>query len=87
MNQADYIADYAETQGREALTNARATLERGLAELDRYIAQYEEVDGLKDKANVLNWTLNHLATYVASNVRLDLFASAQAQLMRADALR
>jgi len=87
MNDADYIANHAETQGREALANARATMERALAELDHYIGRYEEVEDLTDKANVLNSTLNHLATYVASNVRLDLIAGAQAELMRADARR
>ena len=87
MNPADCLAQHAETQGREALTNARATIERALAELDHYIARYEEVDGLKDKADVLNWTLNHLATYIPNNVRLDLIAGAQAELMRADARR
>jgi enamine deaminase RidA (YjgF/YER057c/UK114 family) len=87
MNPADYIANHAETQGREALANARATMERALAELDHYIARYEEVEDLTDKANVLNSTLNHLATYVASNVRLDLIAGAQAELMRVDARR
>ena len=87
MNPADHMANYAETRGREALAYARATMERALTELDHFIARYEEVDGLKDKANVLNWALNHLATYVPSNVRLDLIAGAQAELMRADARR
>jgi len=87
MNDADYMAQQAETQGLEALTNARATIERALAELDHFIARYEEVDGLRRKADVLNWTLNHLATYVPNNVRLDLIAGAQAELMRADAKR
>ena len=86
-NDADYMAQHAETQGREALANARTTMERALAELDHYIARYEEVEGLKNKANVLNWTLNHLATYVPNNVRLDLIAGAQAELIRVDARR
>ncbi|MCM8595166.1 hypothetical protein [Accumulibacter sp.] len=87
MNPAECMAQHAETQGREALTNARATIERALAELDHFIARYEEVDALKHKADVLNWTLNHLATYIPNNVRLDLIAGAQAELMRADARR
>ena len=84
--EADYIAHYAETSGRDALANARATIQRALEELDRYIARYDEVDQLKDKANVLNWTLSHLATYVPNNVRLDLIAGAQAELVRADTM-
>ena len=84
--EADYIAHYAETSGRDALANARATIQRALEELDRYIARYDEAESLKDKANVLNWTLSHLAPYVPNNVRLDLIAGAQAELVRADTM-
>ena len=82
----EFQAHYAETSGRDALANARATMQRALEALDRYIARYDEAESLKDKANVLNWTLNHLATYVPNNVRLDLIASAQAELVRADTM-
>ena len=73
----EFQAHYAETSGRDALANARATMQRALEELDRYIARYDEAESLKDKANVLNWTLSHLATYVPNNVRLDLIAGAK----------
>ena len=82
----EFQAHYAETSGRDALANARATMQRALEELDRYIARYDEAESLKDKANVLNWTLSHLATYVPNNVRLDLIAGAQAELVRADTM-
>ncbi|HBO6010696.1 TPA: hypothetical protein ACPWIL_002357 [Pseudomonas aeruginosa] len=88
-SQADYEIEYATRSGHDALANARATLanaratlERALAELDHYIARYEGAEDIKDKANVLNWALGHLATYVPSNVRLDMIATAQAELMR-----
>ncbi len=81
-SQADYEIEYATRSGHHALSNARATLERALAELDRYITRYEDAEDIKDKANVLNWALGHLATYVPSNVRLDMIATAQAELMR-----
>ena len=82
----EFQAHYAETSGRDALANARATMQRALEELDRYIARYDEAESLKDKANVLNWTLSHLATYVPNNVRLDQIAGAQAELVRADTM-
>jgi len=81
----EYQATYATQNGRESLANARSTLERALAELDLYIARYDEVEGLEDKANVLNWALSHLAVYVPNNVRLDMIAKAQADLIRAQA--
>jgi len=87
MNTArEYQTQYAETLGRDALANARATMQRALEELDRYIARYDEAEQIKDKANVINWTLSHLATYVPNNVRLDLIARAQAELARADTM-
>ena len=84
-SQTDYDIEYATRSGHDALANARATLERALAELDRYITRYEDAEDIKDKANVLNWALGHLATYVPNNVRLDIIATAQAELMRARA--
>ena len=84
-SQADYEVEYATRSGHDALANARATLERALAELDHYITRYEGAEDIKDKANVLNWALGHLATYVPNNVRLDIIATAQAELMRARA--
>lgn len=85
--EAEYTARYAETSGRDALTNARATMQRALEELDRYIERYEGAERLKDKADVLNWTLGHLATYIPNNVRLDMIAGAQAELIRAVATK
>ena len=81
-SQADYEIEYATRSGHDALANARATLERALVELDHYITRYEDAQEIKDKANVLNWALGHLATYVPSNVRLDMIATAQAELVR-----
>lgn len=77
-------AEYATTSGRDALNSAHATLRHALAELDRYIASYDEVENLKDKAKVLNWALNHLATYIPINMRLDRIAGAQAELISAN---
>ena len=37
----EFQAHYAETSGRDALANARATMQRALEELDRYIARYD----------------------------------------------
>ena len=85
--EAQHASRYAETSGRDALANARATMQRALEELDRYIERYDEAEQLKDKANVLNWTLSHLATYIPNNVRLDMIAGAQAELIRAAATK
>jgi hypothetical protein len=53
-----------------------------MQELDAYIAKFEEADAPARKAEVLNWTLHHLATYIAPNLRLDQIANAQAAFTR-----
>ena len=76
--EADWMTQIADQNAREALTHARGTLARAMQELDAYIAKFEEADAPARKAEVLNWTLHHLATYIAPNLRLDQIANAQA---------
>ncbi len=84
---AEFQSHYAEQRGREAIAQARATLERALREIDSYAERYDSADALRDKTKVLNWTLNYLATSITPNLRLDLIASAQAELVRADTMQ
>ena len=87
MNLHDHELEYAQTKGHDSLTHARATLERALRELDRYIERYDEGKDAKDRADVLNWSINHLVTFIPNNIRLDLIAGAQAEMLRAHALQ
>lgn len=87
IDEAEYFGRLAECDGRDGLIHARATLQRALAELEQYIDRYDSADQLKEKADIINWALNHLATYIPSNVRLDVMAGAQAKLMRADVMK
>lgn len=48
--------------------------------------RFEEAESLRDKADVMNWTLNELACNITPNLRLDLIASVQAELVRADTM-
>lgn len=84
---AEFQAHYAEQRGREAIAQARATLERALREIDSYAERYDSADALRDKTKVLNWTLNYLATGVTPNLRLDLIADAQAELARTESMQ
>jgi hypothetical protein len=83
----EFQTQYAEQKGREAIAQARATLERALRELESYGERYDSTDSLRDKANALNWTLNYLATGITPNLRLDLIADAQAELARTESLQ
>ena len=67
-------------KGADALKQLRAAFDRASRDLAQYESRYEEVDGLKDKAQVLNWALNLVSTGILPNARLDLTACAQAEL-------
>ena len=83
MKTADeWLAESTENNAREVLNHARSTLVRALQELDAYIKAFDAAETPAQKAEVLNWTLNHLATYIAPNLRLDMIASAQAAFSR-----
>lgn len=82
----EFQTQHAERRAREALAQARSTLERALRELDRYTSRFEEAESLRDKADVMNRTLNELACNITPNLRLDLIADAQAELVRADTM-
>ncbi len=75
---------YAEQCGRDALAQARSTLERALREIDHYSARFEDAESLRDKADVMNWAINEMACTITPNMRLDMMASAQAELVRAN---
>lgn len=69
-----------EQKAKDALLNARSTLERSLRDLDHYIERLDAADSLHDKSQVMNWALNALACNITPNLRLDLIANAQAEL-------
>lgn len=74
------IANQYREDGREALLNARGSLERAMRELDRYLDRYEQAESTQDMINNLNWAINELASNVLGNARLDMLALAQAKL-------
>ena len=80
--ETDWQIQIAEQNAADALANARGTLIRALQELDSYIEKFGTADSPAQKAELLNWTLNHLATGIAPNPRLDLIANAQALFTR-----
>lgn len=82
MDIKKFELEYAVRNGRESLGVARETLARALQEVDHYIEKYEGSDDTAYKAQVLNWTINFLATFVSTNMRFDMLAQSQADLTR-----
>ena len=80
---AELEAQYNDQNALDALIAARKTLKSVMCELDRYISRLEEASSPEDKADIMNWALNHLACSIMPNLRLDLIAKAQAQYVRA----
>ena len=85
--QAQYELESAQRQGHAAINQARETLLRTLREIDSYAAKFDAAESAKDQADVLNWLLSHLASNVTPNLRLDMLATAQANLLRAEAMQ
>lgn len=80
MNAKEMLIQQAEANGRDALVNARAALERAMGEIDRYMTSYDQMSGA-DKARVLEWAINYLASSVIPNCRLDMLASAEVAIV------
>ncbi len=89
INRLDLETHFALRNGAEALQCMRTAIERAAQEIARYEVQFQEAAGFDQKANVLNWAINHICTSIMGNARIDLAAGAQAELhaiaMRIDA--
>ena len=73
----------AEIQAREALERACCTLTRAAQELESYKVKLEQADTHQQKAAIINWAINYLVTGIYPNIRIDLLASAQANIQAA----
>ena len=74
------IANQYREDGIGALLTARGALERAMEEIDRYLDNYAQAETAQEMAKNLNWAINHIATGILPNARLDLLAQAQANL-------
>ncbi len=79
-NETDWTQRLAEGRAAEALETVRKTLERALKEVEAYQLQLAEAGTPEQKADVVNWVINYLASGIYPNLRIDQLASAQADL-------
>lgn len=80
INRRDLEMGLTLRKGAEALQHMREAIERTAQEIARYELQFQEAASFDEKAKVLNWAINHLCTSILPNARIDLAASAQAEL-------
>lgn len=71
----------AETQAVESLEQVRKVLLRAAKEIESYESKLSLATTQKQKAEVVNWSINYLATGIYPNLRIDQLANAQAQLL------
>ena len=80
IKETNWVQKLAEDRASEALEAARKTLERALQEVATYQVKLAEAQTPDQKADIINWTINYLATGIYPNLRIDQLASAQADL-------
>lgn len=80
----ELVAEMTRQNARESLMNARNTLERALQEMERYITKFDDATTDRDRAKVLNWSINHLACNIQPNLRIDMLADRQSELSQQD---
>jgi methionine aminopeptidase len=67
---------------RERLQDSINTLQRAMYELERYAEKFNEAVDNLERAKVLNHSVNHLVCNIQPNLRIDLLADSQAELVK-----
>jgi len=67
INETNWALTLAENRATEALETARGTLERVLQEVQTYQAKLAGAQTPEQKADIVNWTINYLASNIYPN--------------------
>jgi hypothetical protein len=81
---AAYEAKHAREQAVQQMQEAINHLQRTHYEMDRYLERMEEASTDRERAQILNWSINHLVCNIMSNLRIDLLANSQAALAKSE---
>jgi hypothetical protein len=65
---------------KQALLQARMSLERAAEEVDNYLEKFRDAETDTEKATAVNWCIHYLTNNVLSGLRLDRLANAQSAL-------
>lgn len=76
----EFIAEHTRQNARESLAGARNTLKRTLQEMDGYIAKFDDATTDRDRAKIINWSINYLVSSIQPNLRIDLLVNSQSEL-------
>jgi hypothetical protein len=81
---AAYEAKHAREQAVQQMQEAINHLQRTHYEMDRYLERMEEAATDRERAQILNWSINHLVCNIMPNLRIDLLANSQAALAESE---
>jgi hypothetical protein len=81
---AAYEAKNAREQAVQQMQEAINHLQRTHYEMDRYLERMEEAATDRERAQILNWSINHLVCNIMANLRIDLLANSQAALAKSE---
>lgn len=75
-------ANYEREIARERLQDAIKTLDRAKEDLERCLENFIDAETDRERARQLNYAINYLVSNIQPNVRIDLLAHSQAELVR-----
>jgi methionine aminopeptidase len=81
---AAYEAKHAREQAVQKMQEAINHLQCTHYEMDRYLERMEESATNRERAQILNWSINHLVCNIMPNLRIDLLANSQAALAKSE---
>ena len=77
----EYEANYIRRKAQERLQHSINTLQGTMYEMELYLERLEQAQTDAVRADVINWAINHLVCNIMPNVRIDLLAHSQAELV------
>ena len=73
-------ANFARERAIERLQESINTLQRSMYDMECYLEKFEAADSDLQRAEVMNWAINHLVCNIHQNLRVELLARSQAEL-------
>ena len=73
-------ANHAREQARERLQDLIDHLKRSAYEMELYAKQLDAAVEDRRRAEVIDWAINHLVSYIVPNFDIDLLTASQAEL-------
>ena len=82
MSQAtDWATQMTRDHGQECLLQVQSVLARAQLEIECLLEQYQQAETDAARAQVLNMCIEFMPPFIANNLRLDLLAQRQAELL------